>query len=192
ANEDEIAIYAYGIEILLGILIKFAIAITLALLFGILKTVLIFMFTFSLFRFLGGGVHLSTYLRCLTFGLFLVLGVGYLATILLPAPFIISLFIAAILIGIWVCVKWVPAGTEKKQVTDPQERFRQKTKFLYSLSIYVLAVTLLLLQNQPTYAQACIYASLLSSFLITPLGYSVMNTVDKLFMLLNKGGELDV
>lgn len=192
ASQDEIEIYAYGIEILLGIIIKFSLVVVFALLFGILKTVLIFMFTFSLFRFLGGGVHLSTYLRCLTFGLLLVLGVGYLATILLPNHILISLFTTTLLIGVLVTIKWVPAGTEKKQITDPQERLQQKRKFLYILSIYAIVVTLLLWQNHHTYAQACIYGSFLSSFLITPWGYSVMNTVDKFFMLLNKGGELDV
>lgn len=183
ASKEEIEIYAYGIEIILGIIIKFSLVVILASLFGILKTVLVFMFTFSLFRFLGGGVHLSTYLRCLTFGLLLVLGFGYLATIFIPNVIIISLFIATLLIGFLVCIKWVPAGTEKKQVTDPLERLQQKRKFLYTLSLYTIIVTLLLLQGHHTYAQACIYASLLSSFLITPWGYGVINTVDKCFML---------
>lgn len=181
ASEEDISIYAYGIEIFLGVIIKFSLVLILAILLGILETALVFMFTFSFFRFLEGGVHLSTYLRCLTFGLLLVLGVGYLSTIPLTSYIITSLFIVTILMGLYVCIKWVPAGTDKKQITDADERLKQKRKTLYTLAIYSIIVVVLLANNYPAYGLACIYGSILSSFLVTPWGYSVMNTVDKFF-----------
>lgn len=188
SDSDQIAVFTYSLEILLGTMIKFTLIIILAILLGILKTVLIFLFTFSLFRWLGGGIHLSTYSKCLTAGLFLVLGMGYFATLQIDGLYLMVLYLFSILTAIYVVINWVPAGTEKKQIRDFQKRLKQKKETLAALIIWSILVFLCICNKLCPYALAGILASLCSSFFMMPMGYQFIATLDNLITN-GKGGE---
>ncbi len=188
ADNDQISIYAYALEIVLGTIIKLALITLLATLFGILNTALIFLFTFALFRWLGGGVHLSTYLRCLIVGLMLILSMGYVATFDIDKIYVIGLYILSILIAVYVIIQFVPAGTDKKQVTEIKKRVKQKKETLSTLIIWCILVLTCICNNLYSYALAGILGSLFSSFFMMPLGYHFIGALDDLLEIPEKGG----
>jgi len=181
-ESDQIAIYAYALEIILGTILKFTLIIVLALFFGVLKTSLIFLFTFSLFRWLGGGVHLNTYLGCLIVGLFLVLGMGYVATLQIDILYLIGLYLFTLSIAIYIIIQWVPAGTPKKQVTDIQKRLKQKKETLSALIVWSILVFICIYYHLYSYALAGITGLLFSSFFTMPMGYKFIDTLDELLI----------
>lgn len=187
-DRDQVAIHAYALEILLGSIIKLTLISILAILFGILKTALIFVSTFALFRWLGGGIHLSTYLRCLIAGLFMVLGMGYVATLHIDKLNLIGLYLLSLLIAIYVIIQWVPAGTNKKKVNDIQKRLKQKKETLSALLIWSILVLVCICYNLYSCALAGILGSLLSFFFMMPMGYQFIGTLDDLLITVGKGG----
>jgi len=190
ADTDQVAVYAYALEILLGTTIKLVLIIFLATLLHILTTTLIFLFTLALFRWLGGGIHLSTYLRCLTVGLFLALGMGYVAVLEVDSCSIYGIFLLALFIASYVFVKWVPADTQKKRIPDIEKRLKQKKESFGALMGWSLAILAFLLNNFDAYALAAILGSLCSSFLMMPIGYRVIGSLDNILAIFSKGAFL--
>jgi accessory gene regulator B len=189
SSNDQVEVYAYALEILLGTALKLVLIIILAIIFDILSTTLISLFTLAVFRWLGGGVHLSTYLRCLLVGLFIVLGMGYVASLEVDCLYLICLFSLSLFTAIYVIVKWVPAGTDKKKVTEIEKRFRQKWESIYALTIWSIGVIACIYGNLYSYALAAILGSLFSSFLMMPAGYRVIGSLDNILAVFSKGGK---
>jgi len=165
-SAEQIEIYAYGLEIILGAVIKLILILFLALLLGTLDTTIILFIFFALFRCFGGGAHLSTYPRCLVFGVCLIVGLGYLAQTTISIHALIILSALSLALNIFTCIKWVPAGTEKK----------------YFLVIIGWCLTLLLLikLSLSTYGFAVLLGSFGAMLLILPSGYWLLNTIDNL------------
>ncbi len=189
ANTDQVAVYAYGLEILLGSMIKLVLIILGAVLLGILPTTLIFTLTLVLFRWLGGGIHLKTYLRCLTVGLFMILGMSYVAVLEIDTAYVYTVFLSALFIALYVIVRWVPADTEKKRITNMEKRLKQKKESLWALGVWSLVVLAFLAHNFPAYALAASLGSLCSSFLMMPIGYRFIDSLDNILAVFSKGGE---
>lgn len=187
ADQDQVSIYAYGLQIIAETFIKFTLIMLVAALCGIFSTTVIFLFTFSLFRWLSGGVHMSSFLRCLIFGLVLIPGMGFTATLPVSKTLLTSLYGIAAAANVYVIWRWVPAGTDKKQITDPQKRLKQKKESLLAFIIWNIMVLLSFQNHLYAYAFAAVLGSLFSSFFIMPAGYRLIDTLDQLTIW--RGGE---
>jgi len=179
-SAEQIEIYAYGLEIILGAVIKLILILFLALLLGTLDTTIILFIFFALFRCFGGGAHLSTYPRCLVFGVCLIVGLGYLAQTTISIHALIILSALSLALNIFTCIKWVPAGTEKKYITEPFLRLRQKQKYFLVIIGWCLTLLLLIKLSLSTYGFAVLLGSFGAMLLILPSGYWLLNTIDNL------------
>ena len=179
ADQDDVDIYAYSLEVLLGTVLEIALIILLAFLTNILTTTVICLAVFSSIRFFGGGVHCSTYLRCLVTANFLMLGLGKLATLPVSQGLLSSLLLAALLFSLYAVIEWVPAGTEKKVITDIPIRLKQKKK-VGLLLVFWLGIAVIVMKNQINPAALAIALGILSSvFLISPVGYKTVKALEK-------------
>lgn len=172
-------IYAYGLEILLGAVIKLLIVIFLAWLFHVVSLTLIVLVSYAAFRCFGGGAHMSTYFKCLILGTTVIVGLGLISQVTLPSRLLINLAIFALVFALFVCFKWAPGDTEKKLITEPEIRLRQKRKMVAIIAVWSLIILYLLYQSLNIYALAMILGSISSVFLITPWGYHILATIDK-------------
>lgn len=149
---------------------------------GIFQTTMVCIISYILLRHFGGGVHLSTYYRCLTVGLIMFILLGKLATrqtnIILLAIAICMVF----LMGIYIVVRWVPAGADKK-VIDKSGKIKQKKNSLIMLILLCLGNIMFIKFNLLNYALASVLGIMMSLFFITPLGYRVIIILDN---MLNK------
>ena len=182
ADSDKIDIFRYGLEIILGGIVKFISVMMVSYVLGIFQTTMVCIISYILLRHFGGGVHLSTYYRCLTVGLIMFILLGKLATrqtnIILLAIAICMVF----LMGIYIVVRWVPAGADKK-VIDKSGKIKQKKNSLIMLILLCLGNIMFIKFNLLNYALASVLGIMMSLFFITPLGYRVIIILDN---MLNK------
>lgn len=181
ASEGEIEVYAYGLEIFLGTAVKLLLIVVISLFLGIFWPSLLVVLAFAGFRIPGGGVHLSTYSRCLFIGLTFILALAVLAASL-PADtgVLKSMLLLVALLAVCTIIVWVPAGTDKKRVTDPGDIRRQKIKTGLFLLLWFAACSLFIHRGQSTCALALISGAAGGLFLVTPWGYRFFSSLDKM------------
>lgn len=187
ADSDRIDVLRYGLEIILGGIVKLLLTTLFSYVLGIFKTTMIFIIIYIPFRHFGGGVHLSTYYRCLTVGLTMFLLLGKLATLQVGSKFILWAIIIVFLLGVYILTKWVPARTDKKAIASKGERLSQKRKTFTILTLISIANIILVKFNFINYAFASTLGISLSLFFITPLGYRVMHALDDIINKLQGG-----
>jgi len=187
----KIDVYAYGLEVLLMTLITLAVVVCLAQMLGSVPTTLIFLAVFAPFRSIGGGGHLSTYPRCLFFGTCIMVGFGYLAAINIEPYILLGSVTATAMLALYTIVKWVPADTVKRPITDEKVRSRQKLYMLFAVCIWLVIATSLTQYGLHNYALAMVMGALGSLFLITPWGYWLLEAIDKILNRM-RGGEANV
>ena len=148
ADQDQIEIFAYSLEVLLGTVFEIFLIIFLAFLLNIPGTTIICLLVFSSIRFLGGGVHCSTYYKCLVTACLSLLCLGKLATLPLGQNVLSSAWLLTLLLSIYAIIRWIPAGTEKKVIRDETVRLRQKRKVSILLGIWLVIAGYLSITNQ--------------------------------------------
>src|SRR5690554_3834037 len=79
STPQEVEVFAYGLQVLLGSFVKLLVILGTAYILDTLHVTVFFLISFILLRRYGGGVHFSTYGRCLGFGLILSVFFGKLA-----------------------------------------------------------------------------------------------------------------
>ena len=182
SDDNDIEIYSYSMEILILLLATMVCVTFLAMLLGSMRTTFAFLAVFAVFRCFGGGAHLSSGKRCLFVSTVMLVAFGYLSCcILIPKQILILLVTVTVLASQYTIVKWVPAGTDKHQITDNRLRFMQKINMFVSLLIYIVVTFILITAGSFTYAFALILGAMVSLLLITPLGYNIVAAIDNTF-----------
>lgn len=186
ASNSEVEVYAYGLEITLGMLVKLALLVILAVIFDLLWPVVLVSIGLFGFRLLGGGSHLSTYMRCLIFGLTVILGLAWLSAFLSDMLILLILGISVIW-GTGVIIERVPAGTEKKTINDAGQIAKQKLLTSLFMLLWCLASLRLLHDGQASMGSALTLGGLMGIFSISTWGYSMTHGLDIMFNQLGKG-----
>lgn len=182
-TKEDVEIWAYGLELLLNGTIKFMLIAGLAAFFGIFKSTMLSLITFAVFRHFGGGVHFSTYLRCLTFGVikFLILGkISYLNSGIFNQNL---LFYITLFLGILTIIKWVPADSEIKPIKNEEDRRGQKIKTIIILIVWIVIIKILYRLDSIEYILPIVLGTFTSFVFMTPFGYWVITSIDN---VLNK------
>lgn len=149
---------------------------------GIFQTTMICIISYILLRHFGGGVHLSTYYRCLTVGLIMFILLGKLATLQTNIFLLVIAICVVFLMGIYTVARWAPAGTDKK-IIDRSGKIKQKKNSLIMLILLCLGNIMFIKFNLLNYALASVLGIMMSLFFITPSGYRVIIILDN---MLNK------
>lgn len=188
SSKDDREIYAYGLQILLGAVIKLLVILALSWAFGSLHTTVVLVITYAALRWFGGGAHMSTYFKCLLAGTTIIVGLGKLSQVNLSTPVLTCFAVFTLIFALYVCWKWAPGGSEKKQIQDRQIRFRQKTKMTITILLWSIVIFYLIQHGLLSYVLAMILGCVSSVFFITPCGYWLFSVVDT---LTERGGDHD-
>jgi Membrane protein putatively involved in post-translational modification of the autoinducing quorum-sensing peptide len=178
SGQDQTEIYSYGLEILLGAFIKLGVILALAWAMNILLTTSIVLITWAAIRCFGGGVHMSTYLKCFILGTTTIVGLGGISQFELGRVTLIVLFIFTLILEIIVCMQWAPGDTEKKPIKDEWVRQQQKKKMALVIIVWGLISLYLIDRDLNIYALAMLLGAISSAFLITPWGYRLLESID--------------
>lgn len=174
---------AYGLEILLGEIIKLIVVILFSWILGILPEVLAITVSAGILRLASGGEHCSEYYRCLIGGTawFLFLGWGVHSLNKLLGQLIINIiaglvfFISAIII-----LKYAPGETENKPINSEADRTKFKKWSVLIMIIYGFIITLFINLEVLNIFVFPIAAGIIAQALtVSPMGYSFVHFVDK-------------
>jgi accessory gene regulator B len=189
---DRVDSLRFGLEIILGTLIKTVILLTMAYFLEILPQVIMALGCGSVFRLVSGGVHFSTYLRCLACGLLIYLAAGEvgvsLAARLNQHQLIVILVwcFAAMALGTFL---WAPAEVPYRTI-DGRESVIFKMAALMFLVALLLAFFSFSQRIDPSYILAGLFALIAQVFSFTPPGYALVGRLDSWLskLICGKGG----
>jgi accessory gene regulator B len=179
STNNEVEVYTYGLEIFLCIVINILTIFFISIVLDVLIQALLITLTIAGIRVYGGGSHLATYSRCLVSGTVIVIGLALLSMVSVPAPVIHGLAILCLLMAFWVIKRWIPAGTEKKSITDPEQQLMQKRKTAATMLIWLLLLSMTIYYSAFDYEFCLILGALAGLFTITPAGYNFSKAIDK-------------
>ena len=176
----DVEVYAYGLESFLNNVLELLLLFLLAWATNLLMPSFLVLIAFALIRVPGGGAHLSTFPRCLTASLIVMLGMAKISVMInWPASVAFAVILILTGLGLGITKAWVPAGTEKKRVTAADEIKQQKQITTGTLVAGSIAALGLIYSGHVQQANAMILGSLCGLFVITPWGYKLFHTLDQ-------------
>ena len=186
---------AFGLELILGDIVKLIFILTLAQLLGILQEVLVLMAAAGMLRLASGGEHCSAYYRCLLGGTICFLLLGWLVHYLNPLIAGQAVFVTALLsfllteIILW---KYAPGDTENKPITEAADKKRFKNWSLLLGFIYFMIMLICAGFNSASAFVLPVAVGMLEqAFTVTPWGYRFMHIVDQVLDFSKWGGKTD-
>lgn len=176
----------YGIEIILGALIKGVFITFISYWIGITPYVLAVLATSSIFRLVSGGVHCSTYGRCLVLGTAMMVLTGSLSLIIGPyvkKDSMLLFVMLTTLTGLYFVKKYAPADNCNKCITKEEKRAKYRRLSLFFVVIWAAGITFIILvcrQAPSTYSLvlASIGGFLGQIFSLCPVGYRLIGCID--------------
>lgn len=169
-SDDKREVLSYGLQIVLGTSAKIISIAILAIIFDIFVSTAVVSITFIIFRRIIGGVHCDTYNKCYFVSVSLMLLLGFLgSTPLVQSNHIIGLLIGIYLICVFITIKWVPMGTNKKAIKNKETRRRIKLKTLTMLTLWFITLVIFKDLTSSQIGLSSLLSILLAFFMATPL-----------------------
>jgi len=173
---------SFGMELLLGEIVKTTLLLLLSWMLGILLEVLCINIAAGVLRLASGGEHCSEYYRCLVGGTicFTLLGWGVhcLNVIFTGSGAYITIAIGILLA--WAMLsKYAPGETENKPIKSEKDRVKFRRLSLLIISAYGIGM-ILFMNNyllQPLVLPILV-GMLEQAFTVSPWGYRFMHFVD--------------
>lgn len=176
SDKYEADVIEYGLVIILGTFLKFTTILAVSLVLHTFTETVVSLASYVLIRHFAGGAHLKTYGMCFSLGVIMFSANGIIAKhIAVPINVLIFTVDTVFIIGLFIILNWVPAGTEKKVIRDMDTRRRLKGVTMILLGIYGIIANALFFAGQ----RACLAALFLGTsealFFATPAGYRLLN-----------------
>jgi len=172
----------YGLEVLLGEVVKMACLVFLSWKLGILLEVLSITCAAGVLRLASGGEHCSEYYRCLVGGTlcFTLLGWGVhnLNAFFTGSEAYITI-VVSVLLSWSILWNYAPGETENKPIKSEEERVKFRRLSILIVSIYGL-VMILFMNNYPLrhLVLPILVGMVEQAFTVSPWGYRFMHFVD--------------
>lgn len=179
-SHEKKRVYYYGFQVVIGGLVKGVLLVLLTLLLGIFHSTFSVLFFFAALRIFAGGYHMDSYTRCMitSFGIFILLGLLVEYTqIYWSLPILIALSVSTFIIALISAIKWAPADTPYKPITNPKKIKNLKTLSILVVLAWLAADILLLMNNHNFYVLAGCSGMLMAAFIISPAGYGFFDFI---------------
>lgn len=173
----------YGLEVVISTISKIIFFIFISLFFDVTAEMLTIALAFGLFRLFSGGVHLSTYLRCLISSTILFLFPAILLNNINIFDYNLIIIISAFIIGIVTTLFYVPVSATNRPISK-NLNMKFKVRSISFLSIWFIIN--LIVYKFTSYSSIVLSLSLgiiIQSFTLTPIGWKIFHNID---LILNK------
>ncbi|MFA9557651.1 accessory gene regulator B family protein [Evansella sp. AB-rgal1] len=136
-RNKEVEYVRYGLEIIIGAILKGFTLLGLAYILGFIIPMLGVFITFAVFRSLTGGHHYSTYSRCLFSGVIIFLSISFASTKLvniISSEKYVVLLLLSVLFGLLLAYFYAPSNHFYKKMSERQlEKLRKLSLFFIFL-----------------------------------------------------------
>lgn len=191
-REEDTDYIRYGLEILIGGLVKMIVLFSSAYLLGVLQPMIWVFCTFALFRSLTGGHHYSTYGRCLVAGFILLVGIAY--TVVKVESFVslsnvtFILYVTTIC-GVVLAYKYAPSNHFYKKSTEKQKEKLRLSSFIAIACWFILIYYLIYVSYDMELILASIAGFLFQLSSLHPYTYKFVEEVEKILEREVNGNE---
>lgn len=172
----------YGLEVLLGEIVKMVVLLLLSWKLGILVEVIFINIAAGFLRLASGGEHCSEYYRCLIGGTacFILLGWGvhYINIFFIGSKALLTIGIS-ILLSMSILWQYAPGETENKPIKSEEERtkFRRISILIVSVYGFVMFLSFNNYLLHPLVLPVLV-GMVEQAFTVSPWGYRFMHFVD--------------
>ncbi|MEW5954881.1 MAG: accessory gene regulator B family protein [Bacillota bacterium] len=180
--EKQVDSLRFGLEIIIGSLIKGILLFVLAWALDIVIPVVVALLVGSGFRSLAGGAHSTAYIRCLVLSLAIYLLTGWMATtyaFLISPDQLVNLLFIGFLFSLLAVLRWAPGPVPGKELNSSRHNQFKVLSLLY-LFPWLGAMIYLASQGHSSLALAGLLALLAQGFGLTPMGYRLIERYDLL------------
>lgn len=189
----------YGLEMIIGESFKFLILLFISFYLGLLNVTLLILLAALPFRFISGGGHCTTFMRCSVTTISVYLALSILAqkiySLIDFSKFILGL---PVLVGIalLVILLWVPGTKDNLNLESVNQQIKYKVYSIIYLVIWLMGYGLLVLikaDHTDKYLMYTCIGIMWQVIFVSPLGYLFLAILEKTFNLIKpKGGEMNV
>jgi len=179
-EQSKVDVVRYGLEIILGEIIKWAILLTSAALLGVLPGAVSAMLSMAVYRLVSGGAHCQDYWRCLTFGMIVFIGVGKLGVLIAPHMAFLTLaatVAASVLLMALINQIWAPGEVVHRKIS-PKERPLFKKLSQVCLVVWALVAVFIIAPYSMAAALSGLLSMMVQSLSFTPVGYKAIDSFD--------------
>lgn len=175
-DDERNEVISYGMQIFLGILLNTLSILIIAYVLNIFKTTLAAAISYIVFRRIIGGGHCETFNKCFFSGTLFIILLGVLGEkVELVFTNRLFLILSIYFLAVAAALLWVPAGTEKKVIKNRNTRKKIKIETIILLTIWILLCIYLMKSSLSKYIFSSSLGVALAFFLVTPLGYRLLN-----------------
>lgn len=125
---------SYGLEAIIGLIIKSIIFIVVPFWFGVLKQSLIAMFSIAFLRYASGGLHCKTFIKCLIVSTAVYVFIGMLARVVIINNYLFYILNIASFI---IILFRAPVDLPEKPIKTKQKRSVMKIISIFILLLYI-------------------------------------------------------
>lgn len=168
-KEEDIRVYAYGIELLLSALVNAACLMLIAVLTATVWQTMLYIIAFGLVRMYAGGIHLKTHVGCVLFMLAFY-GVFLLSFFIIP-PNIYIFYIPVILIISYVIIIILSPVQDKNKPLTKYEVYNYRKRARILSTFFLVIAIFFLLFPQCRVISFWIASALATTTLFVLLGY---------------------
>lgn len=178
-ENQKLPILSYGLEVLIGAVIRIFIYIAIPYMLGILDLFWAAFFSMGILKLASGGVHSNAYYKCLWFSLILLCVIAFMATHLatfeLPLD---EITITILIITFFTFLKLAPVTVKEKPIRSEKRRIR--LKLIACGLVLVYGASYYLWQPADAVLIACLLSIAFHDFTLTKAGHQFMRYVDGL------------
>ncbi|WP_338825101.1 Accessory gene regulator protein B [Moorella humiferrea] len=173
-DPSRITVIAYGLEIILGIIVKTFCFLAIPSVLGVLPQTLAAFTASALFRLPPGGAHCTGFARCLFGCIVAFTAIGILARFIgRLGDWTLTLFYIVLGLAILLTLSQVPVDNPSRPVKKLEERVRMQKWALGILFAYFMLVNILTFTSDLIFAASL--GLLLQLFTLLPAGYKLMH-----------------
>lgn len=164
-------IYYYGLQVVIGAVVKGILLVSISALLGVLKPALIIMVSFALLRVFAGGYHMGTYGKCIAVSL----GLFVLAALAVEYMKLSQLGLIIFLTSTWailvVClIRYAPADNPNRPITSQDEIRKFKILSLIYIAVSGMAQMWAFWNGYGWVSMAMCFGAILEVFSVIPPG----------------------
>ncbi|HOQ38316.1 MAG TPA: accessory gene regulator B family protein [Acetivibrio sp.] len=180
-NHENRRIYYFGLQVVIGAIVKGLLLLLLALITGTILPSLTIAAAFVLLRTIAGGYHMHTYGRCISvsLGLFILSAViSKYSAHMWNEVSIMVFVILSFIISSASLLKWAPADNPNRPITKEEEIKKFKMLSMVYIVVWLIVNLILVYFKQNMFSLALCFGVILEVFSITPAGVRFFEIIE--------------
>jgi len=179
-NHEKRRVYFYGLQVIIGAIVKFIILFILAFVTETLLTTFLMAVVFASLRSIAGGYHMDTFGKCLGVSISMFMVFSIIARYTYPYwndYYVIIFAIIAVAVSLFSICRWAPSDNPNRPITDPKEIKKFKNLSIAYLVIWTVISFVLIYTKLYMIFLSFVFGLLLEIFSITPAGHTFFDFI---------------